>query len=373
MALGGCWAGAKIAPAVALAHSGLEWTGKFANAGEGGWKALKPSTPWGETPILEGVPGVGTIGHELTILQLPTQLRTELGWKWIENEELTQLKFLDETEKLQKRNRKLAWADDSSDNAQLATVKSFSSPSHNLARRVRSRAQRQADKAEARERRKRHRKPREEGENVCRAEAGTATDFGCSVRLTGPSGSTHVVPSTSEFVIGRHVLGIDSGKVHREHLRVRWQDDWVVTRLGTNPAWLRPRQCDEDGFDELSSSRRRRLVQKIDRDRWTPLADGDALFLSKIEESLAVRVTIAPSTVPGDEELSSNDEESALSSNPMPSRFYLLPGLRCVALHEAKWVPARVIKLADGPQLGHWQLEVEGNVITKHFNSIRPK
>ena len=59
----------------------------------------------------------------------------------------------------------------------------------------------------------------------------------------------------------------------------------------------------------------------------------------------------------------------------MPSRFYLLPGLRCVALHEAKWVPARVIKLADGPQLGHWLLElleVEGSMITKHFNSIRP-
>jgi len=191
--------------------------------------------------------------------------------------------------------------------------------------------------------------------------------------LSGPSGSSHVIGSRSEFVIGRHVLGIDSGKVHREHLRVRWQDDWVVKRLGTNPAWLRPRQREEDGFDEVSSSRRRRLVQKIDRDRWTPLADGDALFLSKIEESLAVRVTIAPSTVPGDgdEELSS-DEDIALSSNPMPSRFYLLPGLRCVALHEAKWVPARVIKLADGPQLGHWLLEVEGSVITKHFNSIRP-
>ena len=58
---------AKIAPAVALQHSGLEWVGKFGTAGEGGWPALKPQTPWGELPTLENTP-LGTIGHELQIL-----------------------------------------------------------------------------------------------------------------------------------------------------------------------------------------------------------------------------------------------------------------------------------------------------------------
>lgn len=59
---------ARVAPAVALAHSGLPWTGAFPNQlNEGGWKALKPLTPWGELPILENTE-VGTIGHEATIL-----------------------------------------------------------------------------------------------------------------------------------------------------------------------------------------------------------------------------------------------------------------------------------------------------------------
>ena len=42
--------------------------GKFGTAYEpGGWAALKPLTPWGELPILEGTP-LGTIGHELQML-----------------------------------------------------------------------------------------------------------------------------------------------------------------------------------------------------------------------------------------------------------------------------------------------------------------
>ena len=51
------------APALALAHSGLAWTGE--NPGD--WKALKPTTPWGELPVLE-IPGAGALGHELAIL-----------------------------------------------------------------------------------------------------------------------------------------------------------------------------------------------------------------------------------------------------------------------------------------------------------------
>ena len=106
----GCrWAGAKIAPAVALAHSGLEWTGKFANAGEGGWKALKPSTPWGETPILEGVPGVagGTIGHELTILQYIAKRAGPALEGADEKEWLTSMQIMSEAEDIYSKLGKL--------------------------------------------------------------------------------------------------------------------------------------------------------------------------------------------------------------------------------------------------------------------------
>ncbi|CAE7421142.1 GST1 [Symbiodinium natans] len=50
------------AAALALQHSGLEWEGAFPED----WKALKPTTPFLELPILE-TPS-GTIGHELAIL-----------------------------------------------------------------------------------------------------------------------------------------------------------------------------------------------------------------------------------------------------------------------------------------------------------------
>jgi glutathione S-transferase len=49
--------------AIALAHSGLPWEGQFPDD----WKTMKPTTPWGELPVLE-IPGFGMIGHELQIL-----------------------------------------------------------------------------------------------------------------------------------------------------------------------------------------------------------------------------------------------------------------------------------------------------------------
>lgn len=51
------------APALALNHSGLDWKGVFPE----NWAELKPTTPWGHLPVLD-VPGIGMIGHELTIL-----------------------------------------------------------------------------------------------------------------------------------------------------------------------------------------------------------------------------------------------------------------------------------------------------------------
>ncbi|CAJ1408499.1 unnamed protein product [Effrenium voratum] len=49
--------------ALALSHGNLDWEGIFPTA----WKELKPTTPFGELPMLE-VPGQGQIGHELAIL-----------------------------------------------------------------------------------------------------------------------------------------------------------------------------------------------------------------------------------------------------------------------------------------------------------------
>jgi len=49
--------------ALALEHSGMDWEGAFPED----WKSMKATTPFLELPILE-VPDVGTIGHELAIL-----------------------------------------------------------------------------------------------------------------------------------------------------------------------------------------------------------------------------------------------------------------------------------------------------------------
>jgi len=49
--------------ALALELSGMPWEGAFPTD----WAALKPTTTWGSLPTLE-IPGVGTIGHESTIL-----------------------------------------------------------------------------------------------------------------------------------------------------------------------------------------------------------------------------------------------------------------------------------------------------------------
>lgn len=49
--------------ALALQHSGMDWEGAFPED----WKSMKATTPFWHLPILE-VPDVGTIGHELAIL-----------------------------------------------------------------------------------------------------------------------------------------------------------------------------------------------------------------------------------------------------------------------------------------------------------------
>lgn len=52
-----------VACALALAHSGLPWEGAHPDD----WATMKPTTPWGELPVLD-IPGFGMIGHELQIL-----------------------------------------------------------------------------------------------------------------------------------------------------------------------------------------------------------------------------------------------------------------------------------------------------------------
>mmetsp|Transcript_50280 Transcript_50280/g.101166 ORF Transcript_50280/g.101166 Transcript_50280/m.101166 type:complete len:223 (-) Transcript_50280:70-738(-) len=49
--------------ALALEHSGMDWEGAFPED----WKTMKATTPFLELPVLE-VPELGTIGHELAIL-----------------------------------------------------------------------------------------------------------------------------------------------------------------------------------------------------------------------------------------------------------------------------------------------------------------
>ncbi|KAJ1452933.1 hypothetical protein M885DRAFT_525614 [Pelagophyceae sp. CCMP2097] len=51
------------ASGLALMHSGLHWEGVNPAA----WKEMKPTTPFGELPVLE-VEGLGMIGHEAAIL-----------------------------------------------------------------------------------------------------------------------------------------------------------------------------------------------------------------------------------------------------------------------------------------------------------------
>jgi glutathione S-transferase len=59
--------------ALALDHAGLEWEGVFIKPGGtmeellANWGELKPTTPFGELPILT-TPDAGVIGHELAIL-----------------------------------------------------------------------------------------------------------------------------------------------------------------------------------------------------------------------------------------------------------------------------------------------------------------
>mmetsp|Transcript_31228 Transcript_31228/g.93701 ORF Transcript_31228/g.93701 Transcript_31228/m.93701 type:complete len:238 (-) Transcript_31228:89-802(-) len=48
---------------LALNHSGLEWEGKFMT----NWSEVKPTLAWKCLPIIE-VPGVGTVGQEMAIL-----------------------------------------------------------------------------------------------------------------------------------------------------------------------------------------------------------------------------------------------------------------------------------------------------------------
>ena len=83
---------ARVSPAVALAHSGLEWTGKFPAA----WKELKPTTPWGALPVLET--SVGVVGHELAILSHIAKKAGPAMEGADEKEQLTSLQLMSESE-----------------------------------------------------------------------------------------------------------------------------------------------------------------------------------------------------------------------------------------------------------------------------------
>eukprot|EP01062_Namystynia_karyoxenos_P045632 TRINITY_DN3393_c0_g2_i3.p1 TRINITY_DN3393_c0_g2~~TRINITY_DN3393_c0_g2_i3.p1 ORF type:complete len:249 (+),score=106.01 TRINITY_DN3393_c0_g2_i3:96-749(+) len=54
-----------LSPALCLEHSGLEWDGEHKKGGE--WMAMKPSTPFGQLPVLE-VPGYGMLAQSVAII-----------------------------------------------------------------------------------------------------------------------------------------------------------------------------------------------------------------------------------------------------------------------------------------------------------------
>lgn len=74
--------------------TGLEWTGRFPEA----WKEMKPTTPWRELPIMENVPGVGTIGHELAILSYIAKKTGPALEGSDDKEQLTSMQLMSEAE-----------------------------------------------------------------------------------------------------------------------------------------------------------------------------------------------------------------------------------------------------------------------------------
>lgn len=62
------------APALALAHSGLEYQISFPDA----WSEMKPKTPWGHLPVLEMPSGL-MIGHEMSILNFIGMTSAKMG------------------------------------------------------------------------------------------------------------------------------------------------------------------------------------------------------------------------------------------------------------------------------------------------------
>jgi glutathione S-transferase len=59
---------------------------------------MKPTTPWGELPILDNVPGVGTIGHELTILSYIAKKAGAALEGADDKEQLTSMQLMSEAE-----------------------------------------------------------------------------------------------------------------------------------------------------------------------------------------------------------------------------------------------------------------------------------
>eukprot|EP00405_Crypthecodinium_cohnii_P002293 CAMPEP_0194764506 /NCGR_PEP_ID=MMETSP0323_2-20130528/23112_1 /TAXON_ID=2866 ORGANISM="Crypthecodinium cohnii, Strain Seligo" /NCGR_SAMPLE_ID=MMETSP0323_2 /ASSEMBLY_ACC=CAM_ASM_000346 /LENGTH=226 /DNA_ID=CAMNT_0039691819 /DNA_START=58 /DNA_END=738 /DNA_ORIENTATION=+ len=82
--------------AVALELSGMEWVGEFPEE----WPKMKPNTPWRELPVIE-VPGVGYIGHEVSILSWIGSKNPKLGGE-TEKDQIVSSQLMSECEDIYK-------------------------------------------------------------------------------------------------------------------------------------------------------------------------------------------------------------------------------------------------------------------------------
>lgn len=194
---------------------------------------------------------------------------------------------------VEERVSKLRWRDRASD-APLAAVHEFSTPSMSLRRKVRSRAGKKVGSDQAK--RSHHRRTRDDGTKQQRADAhlGRPPCTCGSLSLVGPTGIRVEVAAPASFDIGRNTLGLDSGKIHRAHIRVAFvQGRWAAQLLGTNPAYVQPdvaeteREAGAEAEAELTSS----AWHRIDgAPGWTNIHHKDILFCSKRLAPLATQV-----------------------------------------------------------------------------------
>lgn len=412
-----------------------------------------------------------------------TQNSEGLGFQCMSDGELDSLSFLDEVEvqRSSERAQTIVWADSTGDSSNLAVVHPYSlAAEFSLHRKVRSRAvkreEKQAKEEARRERRERkqllrklgaaaghqqqpgdddssngdgndngngngndgderkhkhkhkHHRRRKRSDDTSRRHSadvsgqddGDLEAYALPCILTGPSGETLRLSIGESFEVGRKTLGIESPKVHRQHLRVAFiNKSWAIQKLGKNPGYILPQTADgpvaaaaEGGSDDTEETEETEECQNLqyhidDEPGWSRLEDGDCMYLSKVEPELCVIFGIAPPghhdhettlkddddddvDVDDDDDDNDNDDGGggdtrdvserdlvALPSPPQglpvdldrppmpaPARFYPMAGInvavwRCDELTgRGGWVGGRVLK-PDPERSGRWHLALD--------------